>query len=124
MGDLKSKVKISRLQRISHQAYRDQIGDEPIVAMKGIDMMARRANFTDKLDLRAMRGDEAMAEVEGFLDNALLLGIPEVKILHGKGDGILRRLVRGLLKGYDQVTSIADEEIERGGDGITVVTLK
>lgn len=62
--------------------------------------------------------------VEQFIDTAILLGQAEVKILHGKGEGILRKAIREKLKTYPQVASLADEHVEQGGAGITVVVLK
>ena len=56
-------------------------------------------------------------------DNALVLGIYEIKIVHGKGDGILRTLIRSHLKGYKQVLSMSDEHADRGGAGVTIVKL-
>jgi DNA mismatch repair protein MutS2 len=58
------------------------------------------------------------------MDTAILLGQGEVKILHGKGEGVLRKVVRDQLKQYQQVASVSDEHVERGGDGITIVVLK
>jgi DNA mismatch repair protein MutS2 len=58
------------------------------------------------------------------LDAAILLDHGEIKILHGKGEGVLRKVVRDRLKAYKQIASFADEHVERGGDGITVVVLK
>jgi DNA mismatch repair protein MutS2 len=62
--------------------------------------------------------------VEAFLDTSVLLAQGELKILHGKGEGVLRKVIRDYLKQYKQVASFADEHVERGGDGITVVVLK
>jgi DNA mismatch repair protein MutS2 len=62
--------------------------------------------------------------VDQFIDTAILLGQGELRILHGKGEGVLRKVVREQLKKYKQVASMADEHVERGGDGITIVVLK
>jgi DNA mismatch repair protein MutS2 len=62
--------------------------------------------------------------LDQFLDTAILLSQAELRILHGKGEGILRKVVRDHLKHYAQVESIRDEHVERGGDGITIVVLK
>jgi DNA mismatch repair protein MutS2 len=58
------------------------------------------------------------------MDTAILLGAGELRILHGKGEGVLRKVVRDVLKGYKEVSSVSDEHVERGGDGVTVVILK
>jgi DNA mismatch repair protein MutS2 len=62
--------------------------------------------------------------LDQFIDDAILLGHGELRILHGKGEGVLRKVVREQLKKFKQVASLKDEHIERGGDGVTVVILK
>jgi DNA mismatch repair protein MutS2 len=76
------------------------------------------------LDIRGKRVDEVLSLLDRFLDDAILLGQGELKILHGKGEGVLRKVVRERLKSIRQVASLGDEHVERGGDGITVVVLK
>ncbi|HQH40297.1 MAG TPA: Smr/MutS family protein, partial [Bacteroidales bacterium] len=70
-----------------------------------------------------MRGEEALQEVARLLDEALVVGVNEVRILHGKGNGILRSMIRDYLQKQQFVRSFRDEHVERGGSGITVVTL-
>lgn len=62
--------------------------------------------------------------VDQFMDNAIMLGYDELRIVHGKGDGILRTLVRNHLRGYSQVSGFQDEHPDRGGAGVTIVKLK
>jgi DNA mismatch repair protein MutS2 len=81
----------------------------------------RMANFKLSIDLRGKRTNEALAELQKYIDDAILLGLPEISILHGKGNGILRTQIRDFLKTIPQVKHFSDEHIERGGDGITVV---
>lgn len=83
-----------------------------------------RNNFKPYIDLRGMTTDEAITEITVFIDDAIVLGISEVKILHGKGNGILRKNIREYLKTIKQVQYFADEDIRFGGDGISVVQLK
>ena len=90
----------------------------------GINVQEKRANFQSTLDIRGKRVEEVSSMLDQFLDTAILLGQGELKILHGKGEGVLRKVVRDQLKRYHQVASVADEHVERGGDGITVVILK
>ena len=70
-----------------------------------------------------MRGDEALIAVQYFIDDAILVGLPRVRILHGKGNGILRQLIRQHLATVPNVTHFADEHVQFGGTGITVVDL-
>ena len=74
--------------------------------------------------MRGKRGEEALSLVDNFLDDAILLSAAEIRILHGKGDGILRKLIREHLKKNKAVASVQDEHMERGGDGISLVVLK
>ena len=88
------------------------------------DAMNRKVSqFSHTLDLRGKRADEAVKELEFYIDEASLLSIHQVKILHGKGDGILRHVVRQLLAKRKDVKSFRDEVLELGGYGITVVDM-
>ena len=88
------------------------------------DINEKRARFNPTLDLRGHRADEATDELHHFLDTALLLGEHEVRILHGKGYGILMQLVRAELRANRNVQSFHPERLELGGEGITVVHLR
>lgn len=83
----------------------------------------RREHFHQDLDVRGMRGDEALNTVQYYIDDAILVGVPQVRILHGKGNGILRQLIRQYLSGIPNVRSYRDEHVQFGGAGITVVEL-
>ncbi|MCL2329024.1 MAG: Smr/MutS family protein [Bacteroidetes bacterium] len=83
----------------------------------------KRNEFSPKLDLRGKRGDEALYEVKDFIETAYMLQVRRVEILHGKGYGILRKLVRDYLLSTDIVASCTDAPLDLGGDGITVVEL-
>jgi DNA mismatch repair protein MutS2 len=123
MGALKSTIKMNRLEKISRKEYRAQV-QEHTPRMQGIDINEKMANFSYQLDLRGKRGEEALTELDDFIDDALMLGSPELRIVHGKGDGILRNLVRNQLKTYPQVASLSDEHADRGGAGVTVVKMR
>ena len=79
--------------------------------------------MSPQIDVRGMRGDEALTEVEKYLDKAIMMGFQQIRILHGKGDGILRKIIRESLKKYKEVDSIESEHVDFGGDGISVVKL-
>ncbi|NQV03754.1 MAG: Smr/MutS family protein, partial [Bacteroidia bacterium] len=83
----------------------------------------KQASFTLTLDLRGKRADEAFLELQRFIDDAILLSIKEVRILHGKGTGALREVTRNYLNSVKEVKTYQDEALERGGSGVTVVTL-
>jgi DNA mismatch repair protein MutS2 len=125
IGDLKSNVKLNRLEKVSKKTFKaatDVRDDRP--RSQGIDMNEKMQNFSFNLDIRGKRGEEAIGEVDRFFDDALMLGYPELRIVHGKGDGILRTLVRNHLRGYKQVGKMEDEHADRGGAGVTIVRMK
>jgi DNA mismatch repair protein MutS2 len=88
------------------------------------DLNEKAVNFKLTLDLRGKTADEALQSVQKYLDDAYLLRIKEVSILHGKGEGILRRVIREYLSSVNEVISFEDEQLDRGGSGITKVVLK
>ena len=87
------------------------------------EMNQKASHFNLELDIRGMRVQEAQTALEDYLDDALLLQVHEVRIIHGKGDGVLRKITREYLSHEKQVKSFRDEAMERGGYGATVVEL-
>jgi DNA mismatch repair protein MutS2 len=81
-------------------------------------------NFKTELNLIGTRGEEAIKKLQEYIDDAYLLGFKDVRIVHGKGYGILRKMVREYLKKCKQVEYVTDEHIELGGDGVSLVTLR
>ncbi len=120
-GDLKSTLAVTRLEKLGGKAAAE-VSRKPVST--GIRLHEKQAQFNPTLDIRGRRVEEVIPELEQFLDNAILLGHGEIKILHGKGEGVLRKVVREQLRKYKQVASAGDEHVDRGGDGITVVVLK
>jgi DNA mismatch repair protein MutS2 len=119
MGDLRSVVKLKRVEKISNKAVPKEIRKS-----YAHDLTQDFSTFSTELDLRGRRGDEALYEIEKYLDRAVMMGLNSLKIIHGKGDGILRKLIRGYLSKYPQVDRMEVEHADRGGDGITYVYLK
>ncbi len=119
IGDLRSVIKINRLVKISKK-------EEKRIRSSGYQrtMIENNLEFSPELDVRGQRGEDALYQVEKYLDRALMLGISQFKIIHGKGDGILRKLIRENLRNYKQVAALENEHPDRGGDGITYVNLK
>jgi DNA mismatch repair protein MutS2 len=125
IGDLKSTIKLTRLERVSNKTYKAATGEKKLkTSAKGVDLNERMMNFSFNLDMRGKRGEEALGIVDQFMDNAIMLGYDEIRIVHGKGDGILRTLVRNHLRGYSHVSGMQDEHPDRGGAGVTIVKLK
>lgn len=124
IGDLKSNVKLNRLEKVSKKVFKEAVGETEKPRMRGVDLNEKMMNFSFNLDIRGKRGEEALGEVDQFFDDALMLGYPELRIVHGKGDGILRNLVRTHLRRYKQVAKMEDEHADRGGAGVTIVRMK
>ncbi len=124
-GSIMMRAKLEKLVNVGEEEFYQQVmikreAGENIFN----ELNTRMANFSVTLDVRGMRAEEAATAVIQYMDEALLLNIKEVKIIHGKGDGILRKVVRDNLRSIDEVIHIEDEHIERGGSGATVVRLK
>ncbi|MCB0496074.1 MAG: Smr/MutS family protein [Cyclobacteriaceae bacterium] len=121
-GDFTSYVKLNRLQKISAKEARTT-ERKTQYSKKHINLVNKKAEFSSVLDVRGKRGEEVIVLLDGFLDDALMLSQTEIRVLHGKGNGILRDLVRQQLRQYNFVAHFEDEHVERGGSGITVITL-
>lgn len=122
LGELKSKIKLNRLERMSKTAIKKE--KKKSYSSTSTGMLERSTNFNHQIDVRGMRAEEAIQAVDRFVDDALVLGYNEVSILHGRGDGILRKFLRNYLRQYNYIKSLKNEHEERGGDGITLVELR
>ncbi|MBQ8361732.1 MAG: Smr/MutS family protein [Bacteroidaceae bacterium] len=122
-GMLKSSVKTDRLER--SDAPKEQKAQAVTFVSKQTqdNVYEKKLNFKQDIDVRGMRGDEALQAVTYFIDDAILLGISRVRILHGTGNGILRTLIRNYLSGVPGVADFRDEHVQFGGAGITIVDL-
>ena len=126
-GMIKTTVKIERLERsdISLSVAQKPIAKSTFVSSETQDRVyEKKLNFKQDIDVRGMRGDEAIQAVTYFIDYAILLGISRVRILHGTGTGILRTLIRKYLATVSGVAHYQDEHVQFGGAGITVVDLE
>lgn len=122
-GDIKSKIAVNKLEittpeNKSANNVTMSIGRQ---AREAID--SRKLNFKQDIDVRGMRGDEAINAVTYFIDDAILVGMSRVRILHGTGTGILKQLIRQYLATIPNVTGFKDEHVQFGGAGITVVDI-
>ena len=130
-GGLRSKVKLEQLERAvsSNLPQKGEANKHAHLAiqtshMTRATMEDHRQNFHQDLDVRGMRGDEAIDTVMHFIDDAILIGLSRVRILHGTGTGILRQLIRQYLNTVPNVKKAKDEHVQFGGAGITVVDLE
>jgi DNA mismatch repair protein MutS2 len=121
-GNMFIHVPTETLERVSGNEFRKVQKERTVVAAPaGYSVLQRKIMFKPTIDVRGQRADEALDNVTQFIDEALMVGADEVKILHGKGNGILREEIRKLLRTVGGITSVADEHLELGGTGITVV---
>ena len=133
LGGMRTKMRLDRLEAAKEPSKRETKNEERNAQITGaygnlsnetrqaID--SRRLNFRQDLDVRGMRGDEAINAVTYFIDDAILVGMSRVRILHGTGSGILRQLIRQYLHTVPNVVACRDEHVQFGGAGITVVDL-
>lgn len=125
-GMIKTNVKTENLEHALEPVKSDKpIAKSTFVSSETQDRIyEKKLNFKQDIDVRGMRGDEAMNAVTYFIDDAVLLGIRRVRILHGTGTGILRTLIRDYLSTVPGVAHFQDEHVQFGGAGITVVDLE
>ena len=125
IGQIMTSIDAKRLERISQNEFRKITKDRQATAAHSAsyDTSKRRLNFRQQIDLRGERAVDALAAVREYIDEAIMLGIPEVKILHGKGTGALKEEIRRYLATVGGVASATDEDEKFGGAGITVVRL-
>lgn len=123
-GMIKSTVKLEQLEKVSKGQIKKEIQKSTFVSVETVDQMhEKKLNFKQEIDVRGMRGDEALQAVTYFIDDAIQVGASRVRILHGTGSGILRQLIRDYLHSVPGVSHYHDEHVQLGGAGITVVEL-
>ncbi|MEG0887975.1 MAG: Smr/MutS family protein [Bacteroides sp.] len=123
-GSIKTTVKTDRLERSNVSPQKQEPAKSTFVSTQTHDQMyEKKLNFKQDIDVRGMRGDEALQAVTYFIDDAILVGMDRVRILHGTGTGILRSIIRQYLDTVSGVRHFADEHVQFGGAGITVVDL-
>lgn len=117
-GDLRSVVKRNRVEKVTKKEV-----PKSLRKSHSSQLTETLADFNPEIDVRGQRTEDAIYEIEKYLDKAIMLGFPSLKIIHGKGNGILRKMIREYLGKYSQVNRMEDEHADRGGDGITYVFL-
>lgn len=121
-GMIKSTVKLDRLEKVSKGQLKQEAKKSSFVSVQTRDEMhEKKLNFKQEIDVRGMRGDEALQAVTYFIDDAILVGASRVRILHGTGTGALRQLIRDYLRTTPGVSRFHDEHVQLGGSGITVI---
>jgi DNA mismatch repair protein MutS2 len=122
-GSLRFFVPVDRIERISRAELKKSLRSNQVQSGNDPEIVQRNINFKPEIDIRGVRGEEALLIVRNLIDDALIVRHRHLRILHGKGNGILRQLVRQYLDTVDVVKTFRDEHVEFGGSGITVVEM-
>ncbi len=123
-GMIKSTLKADGLEKVSRNQIKRSVAKSSFVSSQTIDDMREKGlNFKREIDVRGLRGEEALQAVTYFIDDAILVSCDRVRILHGTGTGALRQMIRQYLKTVNGVLAFQDEHVQFGGAGITVVEL-
>jgi DNA mismatch repair protein MutS2 len=122
-GSLRFFVPLDKIERITKSDLKKSLKANQVYRENDPGIVQRNINFKPEIDIRGVRGEEAINQVRELIDNALIVQHRNLRILHGKGNGILRQLVRQYLATVDVVKSFRDEYVEFGGAGITVVEM-
>lgn len=122
-GNLITSVSPKKLQKISENEYKTHSHSRPVKDTIATRIQEKKLRFKPVIDLRGKRADEALQMIQEFIDEAIMVEATELSILHGKGTGVLRQMIREFLGSMDVVASFGDEHPSRGGAGITLVKL-
>ncbi|MGV8096518.1 MAG: Smr/MutS family protein [Mangrovibacterium sp.] len=123
-GQLRTSLNRNMLELISNnEAKRETRGINRTKANINQNLSERKLNFKAEIDIRGQRAEEAISNIQAFVDEAAMLDVRELRILHGKGSGILKEVIRNYLKSDPVVKSFRDEHVQFGGTGITIVEL-
>jgi DNA mismatch repair protein MutS2 len=121
-GSIYMKAPLKKLEKISKTSIRTM---ERIVKVKDdFDINEKAAEFSPNLDIRGKRADDALIKARRFVDDAILLGVKQLKVVHGTGDGILREALRDYLRTLPELKRVRDEHPDRGGAGCTLIELR
>ncbi len=121
-GQLRSVVKRDRVEMISHNEVK-KTKENYTTARINSEINEKKLNFKPRIDVRGMRAEEGLQKIQEFIDEAIMVDAQELHILHGKGNGILRELIRTYLKSEPAVKKFRDEHVQFGGSGITIVEM-
>ncbi len=125
IGNISSKMSHDKVERITSNEFKTAVREtsRPVSAVKfDSSISERKLNFNPELDVRGERVNDAIDKVMRFVDDAVMLNMSSVRIIHGKGTGALREEIQKFLRTTPSVSSVRDEHIQFGGTGVTIVT--
>ena len=126
IGHISSKMPLDKVERITSNEFKSAVKETSKSSAVKVDtsISERKLNFKTEIDLRGARLNDAIEQVTRYVDDAIMLGISSVRIIHGKGTGVLRDEIQKLLRTMPGVASAKDEHIQFGGSGVTIVTFE
>ena len=127
IGHISSKMPLDKVERITSNEFKSAVKEtsRPVSAVKvDSSINERKLNFSTELDVRGERLTDAIEKVTRYVDDAIMLSISSVRIIHGKGTGVLREELQKLLRTMPGVASVRDEHIQFGGTGVTIVNFE
>ena len=125
IGNISSKMPLDKVERITSNEFKSAVKENtrPVSSVKvDSSLSERKLNFSTELDVRGERLNDAVEKVTRYIDDAIMLNVSSVRIIHGKGTGVLRDELQKLIRTMPGVASAKDEHIQFGGSGVTVVT--
>ena len=127
IGNISSKMPLDKVERITSNEFKNAVKEtaRPASAIKVDSAISeRKLNFSTEMDVRGERLNDAVEKVTRYVDDAVMLGVSSVRIIHGKGTGVLRDELQKLIRTIPGVASVRDEHIQFGGTGVTIVTFE
>ena len=127
IGNISSKMPLDKVERITSNEFKSAVKEtsRPVSAIRfDSSISERKLNFSTELDVRGERLNDAVEKVTRYIDDAVMLGMSSVRIIHGKGTGVLRDELQKLIRTIPGVAGVRDEHIQFGGTGVTIVTFE
>ena len=127
IGNISSKMPLDKVERITSNEFKSAV-KEPVRTVSAVrvdsSLSERKLNFSMELDVRGERLNDAIEKVTRYVDDAIMLSVSSVRIIHGKGTGVLRDEIQKFLRTMPGVASVRDEHIQFGGTGVTIVNFE
>ena len=126
IGNISSKMPLDKVERITSNEYKNAVKEtsRPSSIKFDSSISERKLNFSTEMDVRGERLNDAIEKVTRYVDDAIMLGMPSIRIIHGKGTGVLRDELQKMIRTMHGVASVRDEHIQFGGTGVTIVTFE
>ncbi|MBR5568781.1 MAG: Smr/MutS family protein [Bacteroidales bacterium] len=127
IGNISSKMPHDKVERITSNEFKSAVKEvaRPVSTVKvDTSINERKLNFSTEIDVRGERLNDAVEKVTRYVDDAVMLGVSSVRIIHGKGTGVLRDELQKLIRTIPGVANVRDEHIQFGGTGVTIVTFE